>query len=73
MSRICQFNCFGTVIDIYTTERFPVVQNRSSYYITPKRLVAIEAWMIRNNILRIDTEDSLKKLLELNLISSYGN
>ena len=71
MSLLCSFKCFDIILDLHDTERVPIGTTDHKYYLTPKKLASIEAWMIRNNISKIDSEDLVHNLIQKNMIASF--
>ena len=71
MSLLCSFNCCDTIFDVYSSERVPVGLTKNKYYITPKRLALIEAWMIRSNVDKIISKDMIEHLINNKLITEY--
>jgi hypothetical protein len=71
MSLLCSFQCFDVVFDVFSIERVPIGLTQNQYYVTPKLLATIEAWMIRNDISKIDSSNTIHALIDMGMIKKY--
>lgn len=73
MAYLGSYNCSDVIFDIYDSERIPVNKTKNEHYVTPKRLIKIEVWMIKNNIYKIDSIDIVNTLIKENMIGTYAD
>ena len=69
---ICSINCpeLNIELDYHDSER--VLSKNNGYYLTPKLFAHVEAWMIKNNITSITSQEQLDTLIELGFIKQYA-
>lgn len=69
---ICSINCpeLKIEIDYHDSER--VLSKSTGYYLTPKLFAHVEAWMIKNNLTVITSQEQLDTLIELGFIKRYA-
>jgi hypothetical protein len=69
---ICSINCPELKINIDYHDSDRVLKKETGYYLTPKLFAQVEAWMIKNNITVITSQEQLNTLIELGFIKKYA-
>ena len=65
------FQCLDIQFDIFNSEIVLVRDNKCDYFITPNRIVEVEAWLIENNKDKVKTKEDLDFLINKGWLKAY--
>lgn len=71
MSYVCAFTCCGIEFDVYNTDRIIPEKTGRKYFITPNGIMEAEKFIIKNDILKVDTSEQMSYLIENGIIKEY--
>jgi hypothetical protein len=71
MAYQCSFKCADIIFDIFDTERVPVGVTKNKYFITPKKAIDAELWVIENKIDKVRTNEQMEMLISKGIIGTY--
>ncbi len=71
MAYQCSFKCEDIIFDIFDTERVPIGLTKNKYYITPKKAVEVELWLLENKLDKVRTREQVEVLISKEFIGIY--
>ena len=68
---LTSFKCGGIIFDIHDSDRLSKDDGISDYFICPKLIFKLEAWLIRMNKEKIKTKEEMEFLIKEGFLGTY--